>query len=181
MTSGNPSKIGKCNCIYGQLESVTWCEKSWPASSRSDSWPTPHHVMPQTLAIKGRGRHVMWKLRPKICISKHYFQPEKIASRDGFHLLHRENKCPKSQELQLHMHCEGFIRHKPPGPHPRVRLALPSSGVDLASIRHRFPDLTLFRCRIDAKSTPEEGRARRIRGWGPGGLCLINPSQMQHI
>ena len=25
--------------------------------------------------------------------------------------------------------------------------------------------------------TPEEGRARRIRGWGPGVLCLINPSQ----
>ena len=32
-------------------------------------------------------------------------------------------------------------------------------------------------CRIDTKSTPEEGRARRIRGWGRGGLCLINPSQ----
>ena len=34
------------------------------------------------------------------------------------------------------------------------------------------------RCRIDAKSTLEEGKARRIRGWGPGGLCLINPSQV---
>ena len=33
--------------------------------------------------------------------------------------------------------CEGFIRHRPPGPHPRIRLALPSSGVDLASIQHR--------------------------------------------
>ena len=37
------------------------------------------------------------------------------------------------------------------------------------------------RCRIDAKLmsklTPEEGRARRIRGWGPGGLCLMSPSQ----
>ena len=33
------------------------------------------------------------------------------------------------------------------------------------------------RCRIDAKSTPQKGRARWIRGWGPGGLCLINPSQ----
>ena len=32
-------------------------------------------------------------------------------------------------------------------------------------------------CRIDAKSTPDEGRARRIRGWGLGWLCLINPSQ----
>ena len=34
--------------------------------------------------------------------------------------------------------CEGFIRHRPRGPHPRIRLALPSSGVDLASIQHRF-------------------------------------------
>ena len=25
------------------------------------------------------------------------------------------------------------------------------------------------RCRIDAESTPEVGRARRIRGWGSGG------------
>ena len=33
---------------------------------------------------------------------------------------------------------------------------------------------------VDAESTPEEGRARRIRGWGPGGLCLINPSQPYH-
>ena len=39
--------------------------------------------------------------------------------------------------------CEGFIRHRPPGPHPRIRLALPSSEVDLASIEHRFDiDLT---------------------------------------
>ena len=34
------------------------------------------------------------------------------------------------------------------------------------------------RCWIDAKSTPEEGKARRIRGWGPGGLCLKSPSQI---
>ena len=34
--------------------------------------------------------------------------------------------------------CEGLIRHRPPGPYPRIRLALPSSGVDLASIQHRF-------------------------------------------
>ena len=27
------------------------------------------------------------------------------------------------------------IRHRPPGPHPRIRLALPSSGVVLASIQ----------------------------------------------
>ena len=55
------------------------------------------------------------------------------------------------------------------------------AGGGFLKIRHRFPDFTLFRCRIDAesmpKSTPEEGRSRRIGGWGPGGLCLINPSQ----
>ena len=34
--------------------------------------------------------------------------------------------------------CAGFIRHRPPGPHPRIRLAFPSSGIDLASIQHRF-------------------------------------------
>ena len=33
------------------------------------------------------------------------------------------------------------------------------------------------RYRIDAKSTPGGGRARRTRGRGLGGLCLINPSQ----
>ena len=36
------------------------------------------------------------------------------------------------------------------------------------------------RCQIDTKSTPDEGRARRIRGWGLGGLCLINPSMQDH-
>ena len=29
--------------------------------------------------------------------------------------------------------CEGFIMHSPFRPHPRIRLALPPSGVDLAS------------------------------------------------
>ena len=32
--------------------------------------------------------------------------------------------------------------------------------------------------RINVELTPEEGRERRIRGWGPGSLCLINPSQV---
>ena len=43
------------------------------------------------------------------------------------------------------------------------------------SIWHRNRVKSGNRCRIDAESTPEEGRARWIRGWGPGGLCLINP------
>ena len=33
----------------------------------------------------------------------------------------------------------------------------------------------LNRCRIDAKSTPEKGRARRIRGRGPGGPVPNKP------
>ena len=85
--------------------------------------------------------------------------------------------------------CEGFVRHRPPRPHPRVRLVRGRFGIDLSSIRHWFDiDFLIWpyfdvesmsnRCWIDAKSTPEEGRARRIRGQGPGGLCLINPSQV---
>ena len=86
--------------------------------------------------------------------------------------------------------CGGLIRHRPPGPHPRIRLALPSSRVDLTSIQHRF-DIEIGsnqeidvesmsnRCQIDAKSTPEEGRAMRIRGWVWGPLGLINPSQIK--
>ena len=35
------------------------------------------------------------------------------------------------------------------------------------------------RCRIDTKLTPEEGKARRIWGWDPGALCLINSSQLK--
>ena len=86
------------------------------------------------------------------------------------------------------MICEGFIRHKPPDPTLESTSPSPPQGsiwhrfnIDSTSIRHRFPDLTLFRCQIDAKSTPEEGRARWIRGWGPGGLCLINPSQIMML
>ena len=80
----------------GQLESVTWCEKSWPAFE--PLWQLAHTTSrdAQTLVLKGRGRHMLWKLRPKICISKHYFQPENIASRDGFHLLTTTDKCTSS-------------------------------------------------------------------------------------
>ena len=76
----------------------------------------------------------------------------------------------------------GLLGTDPPDP----TLTLPFPGVDLALIQHRFGieigsnqendvESMLNRC----QSTPEEGRARRIRGWGPGGLCLISPSQPQ--
>ena len=51
-------------------------------------------------------------------------------------------------------------------------------NIDSTLIQHRIRVKSGNRCRIDAKSTPEEGRARRIRGWGLGRLCLINPSQI---
>ena len=73
--------------------------------------------------------------------------------------------------------CEGFLGAQTPGPHPWIGLAHPSSGLDLASVQHRFDIDFLIWPYFDAKSTPEEGRARRIRGRGPGLLCLISPSQ----
>ena len=59
--------------------------------------------------------------------------------------------------------CRKVVRLRPPGPHPRIRLALPSSrgrfGIDSTLIRHRFPDFTLSRC----QSTPEEGRTQSTK------------------
>ena len=46
-------------------------------------------------------------------------------------------------------------------------------GIDSPSIRRWFDIDSPIWPYFDAKSR----RARRIRGWGPGGLCLINPSQ----
>ena len=75
--------------------------------------------------------------------------------------------------------CEGFIRHRnSPPPDPTFESASPSPPQ--TSIWHRNRVTSRNWCRIDfqidAKSTPEEGTARRTRGWGPVGLCLINPS-----
>ena len=49
------------------------------------------------------------------------------------------------------------------------------------SIWHRNRVKSGNRCWIDAELTSEEGRARQIRGWGLGGLCLINPSQASQL
>ena len=59
--------------------------------------------------------------------------------------------------------CERSIRHRHPGPYPRIRLALPSSGVDLASIRHRFPD-------FDPSSMPNRPLRRGRRDGFEGGV-----------
>ena len=59
---------------------------------------------------------------------------------------------------------------------PDLTLESGSPSPPQGSIWHRFDtDLPIWPY-FDAKSTSEEGRARRIRGWGPGGLCLINSS-----
>ena len=50
-------------------------------------------------------------------------------------------------------------------PDPTLESASPSCLQ--ASIWHRNSSMS-NQCRIDAKSTPEEGKVRRIRGWGPG-------------
>ena len=86
---------------------------------------------------------------------------------------------PERHLLCNHYCCKGILRHRPRRPHPRIRLALPPQG----SIWHQNRVKSGNRCRINVESmldrcqiNPEEERARRIRGWGPGGLCLINPS-----
>ena len=58
--------------------------------------------------------------------------------------------------------CEGFIRHRPPGPHPRIRLALPSSGVDW----HRNRLKAGNRCRINVESMLNRCQ---IEPWGGEG------------
>ena len=69
----------------------------------------------------------------------------------------------------------GLLGTDPPG-HALESISLsPPQG----SIWHRTRVKSGGRCRIDVESTPEEGKARRIRGWGPGGLCLISPSQVK--
>ena len=65
-------------------------------------------------------------------------------------------------------------RTSPSNP-PRPPLLRGRFGIDSALIRHWFDIDVLIWPYFDAKSSPEEGRARRIRAWGPGGLCLTNP------
>ena len=81
--------------------------------------------------------------------------------------------------LNLALPCEGFIRHSPsqtpPSNPPRPPLVRGRFGIDLTSIRHRFDIAMSNRCRINVKSTPDEGRVRRIRGWGLGGPVPNKP------
>ena len=81
------------------------------------------------------------------------------------------------QTPTLHWICfslvRGLLGTDPPGPHPRIRLTFPSSGVNLASIRHRFPDLTLDPIfSMPNRPLRRGGEANsRVRS---GGLCLID-------
>ena len=77
-------------------------------------------------------------------------------------------------EIVFQKVCEGFVRHRPPDPTLESASPSPPQG----SIWHRFDidstSISWLWPYFDAKLTPEEGRARWIRGWGPRGLCLIN-------
>ena len=100
--------------------------------------------------------------------------------------------CSKSPFDEHPKHCEGFIRHSPartpPSNPPHTPLLKGRFGIDSTSIRRRNWVEWGSRCRIsmsnrcwiDAKSTPEEGSVRRIRGWGPARGAVPNkpiPSQ----
>ena len=94
-------------------------------------------------------------------------------------------KFPQKREHKTHFptnyHAESVFTtpdppSNPPRPPPpqgsiwhrnRVESGNPS-GIDVESM----PD----RCQIDPERT-----ARRIRGWGPRGLCLISPSQDKYV
>ena len=65
----------------------------------------------------------------------------------------------------------------PPSNPPRPPLLSGQFGIEIGSNQDIDVKSMSNRCRIDAKSTPEEGKARQIRGCGRGGLCLISPSQ----
>ena len=82
--------------------------------------------------------------------------------------------------LRHFLFVRGLIGTGPPD--PTLESASPSLirgrfGIKIESNQEIDVESMSSRCWTDAEPTPEEGRARRIRGWGPGGLCLINPSQ----
>ena len=85
--------------------------------------------------------------------------------------------CTSARHPNVTKVVRGLLRTDPPDPTLRIRFALPSSGVHLASIQHWLDIDFLIWPHFDAKLNPEEGRAKRTWGWGAGGLCLINLSQ----
>ena len=97
-------------------------------------------------------------------------------------------RCPQGPEQQKHesrqkqlksrFGCWGYsrcVRGLLGTDPPDLTLESASPSPPPGSIWYRFNiDSTLTRPR-SPHLTPEEGRARRIRGWGPAGLCLITP------
>ena len=90
-------------------------------------------------------------------------------------------------------HCEGFSRHKSPDPTLESASPSPPQGsfwhrfnIDSTLIRHRFPHLTLFRCRINVESMsnrcqiePWGGEGEADSRVGSGGPVPNKPSQTQ--
>ena len=76
-----------------------------------------------------------------------------------------------------------YIRHThPPDPTLESASPFPPQGsiwhrfdIDSTSKLGRIRKSMSNQCRIDAESTPEEGRARRIREWGLGGAVPNKP------
>ena len=71
----------------------------------------------------------------------------------------------------------GLLGTDPPDPTLESASPSPPQGsiwhrfsIDSTSIQHRFPDLTLFRCRIDAESMPNRPLRRGGRGGFEGGV-----------
>ena len=90
----------------------------------------------------------------------------------GFPLLSRHFCCLAVLETKFSYVVSDLLGTGPPDlTHPWARLALPSSGSMWHRNRGSWCWINSNRCWIDAKSTREEGRARRVQGWGLGGVC----------
>ena len=107
------------------------------------------------------------------------------------------NFCTLKTVTSLHEGCEGLIRQRPPGPHPRIHLALPSSrgefGIEIGSNQE-----------INVKSMPNRpsgsdkknelkpklfgpvifgwGGVFHVKGWGPkSSVCPSKPRETKLI
>ena len=106
--------------------------------------------------------------------------PDTFLQRGRANTLHIANRRVEAIRANcsnvMKISCEGFIRHSPPL-EPTLESASPSHPQGSNWHRNRVKSGNWCRIAVECKLTFEKGRARRIRGWGPGSLCLINPSK----